>query len=291
MLVEVTDDVLGTVLPTSDAKRHWRTDSVEIAIDPRGNSENTSSTYKVGVFPTTTEGTPAAYRDADNRQGPVSETSPGFEVASVVSQPYAGYTLEVKIPFADLPAAVRPDATGLNVFIYDSDTQDKTGQTRLGWSTWGGVQGDPYRWGKASFEGYTPPPELPTEPIDPVIPSEVALSVNSPQSITQAASDGVALAGGPQAIDLIAIRGRPRIVGGDTLIVRLRADGPGTAHVFATDSAGRGLGSKVVDVTGAGVVTVAVPFDPAAGTPARVAAAFEADSGGTHSVSQALEGG
>ena len=289
VLVEVTDDVLGTVLPESDAKRHWRTDSVEIAIDPRGNSENTSSTYKVGVFPTTAEGGPAAYRDADNRQGPVSETSPGFEVASVVSAPYTGYTLEVKIPFADLPAAVRPDATGLNVFIYDSDTQDKTGQTRLGWSTWGGVQGDPYRWGKASFEGYTPPPELPTEPIEPVIPSEVALSVSSPQSITQAARDGVALAGGPQAIDLISIRGRPRIVGGDTLIVRLRADGPGTAHVFATDSAGRGLGSKVVEVTGAGVVTVAVPFDPAAGTPARVAAAFEADSGGTHSVSQALE--
>jgi pimeloyl-ACP methyl ester carboxylesterase len=289
--VEVTDDVLGTVLPTSDAKRHWRTDSVEIAIDPRGNSENTSSTYKVGVFPTTTEGPPAAYRDADNRQGPVAETSPGFEVASTVRQPYDGYTLEVKIPFANLPAAVRPDATGLNVFIYDSDTQDKTGQTRLGWSTWGGVQGDPYRWGKASFEGYTPPPELPTDPTQPVIPSEVALSVNSPQSIMQAASDGVALAGGPQAIDLIAISGRPRIVGGDTLVVRLRADGPGTAHVFATDSAGRGLGSKVVDVTGAGVVAVAVPFDPAAGTPAAVVAAFEAASGGTHSVSKPLEGG
>ena len=291
LLVEVTDDVLGTVLPTSDAKRHWRTDSVEIAIDPRGNSENTSSTYKVGVFPTTVEGAPAAYRDADNRQGPVAETSPGFEVASLVRQPYTGYTLEVKIPFADLPAAVRPDATGLNVFIYDSDTQDKTGQTRLGWSTWGGVQGDPYRWGKASFQGYTPPPELPTDPIEPVIPSEVALSVNSPQSITQAASDGVALAGGPQAIDLIAIRGRPRIVGGDTLIVRLRADGPGTAHVFATDAAGIGLGSKVVDVTGAGVHAVAVPFDPAGGAPVAVAVAFKAASGGTHSVAKPLEEG
>ena len=291
LLVEVTDDVLGTVLPTSDAKRHWRTDSVEIAIDPRGNSENTSSTYKVGVFPTTVEGAPAAYRDADNRQGPVAETSPGFEVASLVRQPYTGYTLEVKIPFADLPAAVRPDATGLNVFIYDSDTQDKTGQTRLGWSTWGGVQGDPYRWGKASFQGYTPPSELPTDPIEPVIPSEVALSVNSPQSIMQAASDGVALAGGPQAIDLIAIRGRPRIVGGDTLIVRLRADGPGTAHVFATDTAGIGLGSKVVDVTGVGVHAVAVPFDPAGGAPVAVAVAFRAASGGTHSVAKPLEGG
>jgi LmbE family N-acetylglucosaminyl deacetylase len=280
LLVDVTDDTLGTVLPASDAKRHWRTDSVEIAIDPRGNSANTSSTYKVGVFPTTQEGAPAAYRDADNRQGPVAETSPGFEVASTVHDPYDGYTLEVKIPFAELPAAVRPDATGLNVFIYDSDTQDKTGQTRLGWSTWEGVQGDPYRWGHASFEGYTPPPELPTDPVEPVIPSEAALSVTSPQSITQAAADGVALAGGPQAIDLVRIKGRPRVVGGDTLVVRLRADGRGTAHVFATDAAGRGLGSKVVEVTRAGELQVAVPFE---GEVAAVAVAFEASTGGTHS--------
>ena len=48
---------------------------------------------------------------------------------------------------AQLPGAVDPQHLGLNVFVYDSDTQDKTGQTRIGWSTWGGVQGDPYRWG------------------------------------------------------------------------------------------------------------------------------------------------
>ena len=35
-LVDVRDDVLGTVLPRSDAKRHWRTDSVELAVDPGG---------------------------------------------------------------------------------------------------------------------------------------------------------------------------------------------------------------------------------------------------------------
>jgi LmbE family N-acetylglucosaminyl deacetylase len=286
LLVEVTDDTLGTVLPASDAKRHWRTDSVEIAIDPRGASENTSSTYKVGVFPTTQEGEPAAYRDADNRQGPVAETSPGFEVASRVRQPYDGYTLEVKIPFAELPAAVRPDATGLNVFIYDSDTQDKTGQTRLGWSTWQGVQGDPYRWGLASFEGYTPPPELPTDPVEPVIPSEAALSVDSPQSITQAAADGVALAGAPQAVDLIRIKGRPRVVGGDTLLVRLYAEGRGTAHVFATDASGRGLGSKVVEVGRPGPLQVAVPFE---GEAAAAAVAFEAATGGTHSARAGLD--
>ena len=56
LLVDVIDDELGTVLARSDAKRHWRTDSVEVAIDPRGDSENTSTTFKVGAFPTTARG-------------------------------------------------------------------------------------------------------------------------------------------------------------------------------------------------------------------------------------------
>jgi LmbE family N-acetylglucosaminyl deacetylase len=284
VLVNVTDDVLGTVLPRSDAKRHWRTDSVELAIDPRGDSENTSTTFKVGVFPTTAEGGPAAYRDADNHQGPVAETAPGFAVAARLSAPYNGYTLEMKVPFTDLPAAVRPGEMGLNLFIYDSDTQDKTGQTRLGWSTWNGVQGDPYRWGRAGLSGYTPPPGLPEEPREPVFPREAALSVDSPQSIAQAARDGIPLAGGPQAADRVRIVRRPRLLDGDALLVRLRTEGAGVLHVYAVDAAGRGLGSRRVTVAAAGRVTVTVPVsDPAALRGAAVA--FEARSGGTDSVS------
>src|SRR5699024_6642694 len=79
--VDVTDDELGAVVPQDDAKRHWRTDSVEIAIDPLGTAGNTSETFKVGIFPTTEEGEPAAYRDADAYQGPVEETAPDFELA------------------------------------------------------------------------------------------------------------------------------------------------------------------------------------------------------------------
>ncbi|MDQ4099840.1 MAG: PIG-L family deacetylase, partial [Chloroflexota bacterium] len=97
--VDVTDDTLGTVLPVADAKRHWRTDSVEIAIDPLGTASNTSATFKVGLFPTTEEGTPAAYRDADARQGPVAETAPNLQVASTVSDPFSGYIIETFIPF------------------------------------------------------------------------------------------------------------------------------------------------------------------------------------------------
>lgn len=187
-LVQVRDDVLGTVLPRSDAKRHWRTDSVEIAIDPRGSSENTSTTFKVGAFPTTQEGGAAAYRDADNHQGPVEQTAAGLQVASQVGSPYTGYTLEVKIPFSALPASVDPNAMAINLFIYDSDTQDKTGQTRLGWSTWGGVQGDPYRWGQTPVEGYT---TVAREPRQATMPLDVALSIDSPQLLLQSTEDGV----------------------------------------------------------------------------------------------------
>lgn len=193
--VKVTDDELGTVLPMADAKRHWRTDSVEIAIDPLGTAGNTSATFKVGVFPTTQEGEPAAYRDADAFQGPVSETAPGFEVASTVSDPYNGYVVEVLIPFEALPADIDSDNARMNIFIYDSDTQDLTGQTRLGWSTWQGVQGDPYRWGKIDFEGFTRSADARTTPNDPIMPLEAAQSADSPISVLQSANDGVPLAG------------------------------------------------------------------------------------------------
>ncbi|GAA2793106.1 sugar-binding protein [Nonomuraea dietziae] len=145
VLVQVKDDVIGARLPASDCKRHWRTDSVEVTLDPRGRSENTSTTFKTAVLPVTAEGPPCVLRDADNRQGP---GAPGTRVASSLSS--GAYTVEMAIPMEALPGAVDPSRLGLNVLVYDSDTQDKTGQTRIGWSTWGGVQGDPYRWGIAT---------------------------------------------------------------------------------------------------------------------------------------------
>src|SRR5262249_5850487 len=198
VVVHVTDDVLGTKVTPADCKRHWRTDSVEITLDPRGTAENTSTTFKTGIFPTTTAGTPCFERDADNHQGDAS-TAPGMQVASVVSSPYTGYTVEARIPLGNLPAAVDSQHLGLNVLVYDSDTQDLTGQTRLAWSPYGGVQGDPYRWGHATLPGYTPPAGRPTTPAEPVIPMTAAPSVDPPQSIPQSATAGVPLARGPPA--------------------------------------------------------------------------------------------
>src|SRR5690606_8455436 len=121
--VDVTDDTLGSVLEESDCKRHWRTDSLEVAIDPDGTSENTSSTYKQLGLPTTRQGGPCTARDADNRQGPIED--PETEVASTVKEPYTGYVIEGRIPAEQLPSTVDPEHLGLNLFVYDSDTQDK----------------------------------------------------------------------------------------------------------------------------------------------------------------------
>ena len=289
VLVDVTDDELGTVLPAGDAKRHWRTDSAEIALDPGGGSENTSTTFKLAVFPTTREGGAVAARDADNRQGPAAQTAPGTQVVSRLGAPYDGYTAEVRIPFADLPAPLAAGAAGLNVLVYDSDTQDKTGQTRLGWSTWGGVQGDPYRWGRATLAGFTPPGGGPERPLAPVFPGDAARSADSPQSLLQAARDRAGLAGGPLG-GRVRIAGRPRLDGGD-VVVDLRAGGPGTAHVFVTGSSGRGLAARVLQVP-RGATSVRVPV--AGGLSARVRAVvvgFEAPGGGSRAVAAPVGGG
>ncbi|MFD0686228.1 sugar-binding protein [Actinomadura fibrosa] len=283
VLVKVRDDAQGTILGADDCKRHWRTDSVEIAIDPRGDSENTSTTFKTGIFPRMSDGKPCFERDADAHQGG-PETAPGMEVAATVAQPYTGYTVETKIPFKDLPTAVDPARMGLNIFVYDSDTQDKTGQTRIGWSTWGGVQGDPYRWGLLSLPGHTPPSGIPTTPPAPVMPTDAAASVNSPESILQAVRTGVPLAAGAAAplSDTARIVGRPKTAGGSTT-VKLLATGPGTAHVHVWD--GKVLGTVKVDIGRAGVRTVTVP-----GASGYLAVAFEAKKGGTASSAVRLTG-
>ena len=296
VLVTVRDDVLGSVVAAADCKRHWRTDAVEIALDPRGASENTSSTFKAGLFPVTADparGNPACFeRDADNRQGPASETARGMAVVSRMTEPYAGYTLEAKIPLGLLPAAVDPERLGLNLFIYDSDTQDLSGQTRLGWSTWGGVQGDPYRWGHARLPGYSPPAGRATVAPDPVIPRTAALSVASPPSILQSALDGVPLGGGPA----VSAGARLRISSSPTLAAAgltlgLQAAGPGRVRVFAWT--GKAPVSELArDLAPGPPVELTLALDPA-GREAMakgglVLVSFTAADGGTQALQEAV---
>lgn len=200
VLVEVTDDRKGAELAADDIKRHWRTDSVEIALDPRGDSDDTSTTFKAGILPyTASRGGPAAERDADNEQGVASATAPGLRVAARVSEPYRGYTVEVKIPLAELPAPVDPAGFAVNILVYDSDTADRTGRTRLAWSPFGSPQADPYVWGTAELADYSPPVALSATTRPAVIPRTAARSADSPASIAQATRIGVPIAGNPRA--------------------------------------------------------------------------------------------
>ena len=282
-VIHVKDDVLGTILTPDDAKRHWRTDSVEIAIDPRGDSENTSTTFKVGMFPVTDDakhGNPAAaYRDADQKQGPIAATAPGMVVKSKVSEPYSGYTIEAKIPFADLPGPIDPQRMGLNMFIYDSDTKDKTGQTRLGWSTWGGVQGDPYRWGQVSLSGYEPAREAALD---------VGRSTASPQSIIQSLADGVPLAGGRDAGKVIHFQSKPTWQD-NGIALELKADVAGKADLFVWDGTAA-LVHRSIELVPGKPEKVLLPIAINRTIPAQqdmiVLAAFETSTGATTSLSE-----
>ncbi|MGH3502583.1 MAG: hypothetical protein ACRDQA_17085, partial [Nocardioidaceae bacterium] len=273
----IRDDYQSYAVTPRECVAHWLADSVEIQIDPRGDSSqdamDTATTFKLGVFPYTDDPSnsngngangPCWERDADNHQGystgPLADTvpqapnAPGVQVASSAkwvgdnqtttdhSYTGGGYDLEVKVPMADLPAAVDPDNMGLNITPYDNDNTAAAGtttlrhidnSTRLAWSAFGSVQSDPFRWGDATVDGYTPPPGRPTSPSDPIIGHPNLDGTNSPQTIAQSARDGVPIAGRDPArwMDKIVAVLWPR-VHRSHVTLNLVATGRGSAHVF-----------------------------------------------------------
>ncbi|MEW6281699.1 MAG: PIG-L family deacetylase, partial [Candidatus Eremiobacterota bacterium] len=68
--VDVADQCVLHQIAPDDVSGHWRTDAIEVCIDP-GASEHTLTTLKLGVIPFDTQGHPQACRDADARPGPV----------------------------------------------------------------------------------------------------------------------------------------------------------------------------------------------------------------------------
>jgi LmbE family N-acetylglucosaminyl deacetylase len=274
--IHVRDEFQSYAVTPAECVAHWLADSVEILIDPRGNAsqvlKDTANTFKLGIFPFTNDPTssngngangPCWERDADNHQGystgPLAATvddapnAPGVQVVSTatwvgsnettVDHSYTdgGYNLEVKIPMADLPAAVDPANMGLNITPYDEDNTAAAGtttlrhidqSTRLAWSTFGSVQSDPYRWGRASVAGYTPPGDRPTTPAPPNVSHPNLDGVLSPQTIYQSAVDGVPISGRnpAPANDSIAVS-KPKLNPAKAEF-EIDATGPGTAHVF-----------------------------------------------------------
>lgn len=154
--VDVRDDAVVCNIAPDDVKGHWRSDAVEICVDPSGRSDNTLTVFKAGIFPGTTAGRePRAARDADARQGVIEKTAPGMRVASRFTA--TGYVIETAIPWSDIPGGAAPRAgenIGFNVVIYDGDETDagpgaNIGKARLAWSYRPSAQALPYYYGRA----------------------------------------------------------------------------------------------------------------------------------------------
>ncbi len=268
--IHIRDDYQSYAVTPTECVGHWQADSVEILLDPRGNAsqvlKDTANTFKLGVFPFTNDPTgsngngpngPCWERDADNHQGystgPLSiGNAPGVQVASTATwvgsnettTPHSytggGYDLEVKIPLADLPAAVDPTHLGLNITPYDNDDTSAAGtttlrhidmSTRLGWSALGSVQSDPYRWGQATVTGYTPPADRPTTPSAPNVSNPNLNGALSPQTIAQSARNGVPISGRVPSSDVKVLYAG---LGRASADVYTLSRGSGTARMFLT---------------------------------------------------------
>ncbi|MBT5706678.1 MAG: hypothetical protein HOI66_10180, partial [Verrucomicrobia bacterium] len=154
--VRVWDDSVVSNIAAGDIRGHWRSDSVEICIDPLGGAEDSFGCYKIGIFPFV-EGLGAkAARDADANQGPIEETAPGTQVVS--KRLIGGYWVRAIIPLSE--AGIVPngkDVFGFNVIIYDGDKKEAAigeniNESRIAWAARSGVQGRPEDWGRIRFE-------------------------------------------------------------------------------------------------------------------------------------------
>jgi hypothetical protein len=234
------------------------------------DGRDTANTFKLGVFPFTNDPTasngngvngPCWSRDADNHQGystgPLADTvagapnAPGVEVkssatwvgtnATSTSHAYTGggYDLEVKVPMSVLPAKVDPNRMGLNITPYDNDDNSlngmlrhiDVGQSRLAWSSIGGVQAAPYRWGLATLSGYTPPAGPTTAP-NPTLTNGNLDGTQSPQTIAQSARNGVPIAGRTPAPASNRLKVGGVKLNGDSAELDITSTGSGTARVY-----------------------------------------------------------
>ncbi|MEI6355733.1 MAG: PIG-L family deacetylase [Verrucomicrobiota bacterium] len=155
--VRVHDDVVVGNIAPDDIKGHWRSDSVELCIDPQVGAEHTLGCYKLGIFPFDSTGKVRAARDADANAGPVEVTAPGTKIASWRTAD--GYAIRVSVPFSELGLKPSKEAArfGLNVLIYDGDKAgaapgENINKSRLAWAPRSGVQGRPEDWGRADLE-------------------------------------------------------------------------------------------------------------------------------------------
>jgi LmbE family N-acetylglucosaminyl deacetylase len=153
--VRVMDDVVVSNLAPDDIRGHWRSDSVEVCIDPTGEAEHTFGSFKLGIVPFDRSGVVRGVRDADAKPGALERVSLGTQLSS--QRLPDGYLVRARIPWTEIGVDVAKVRTlGFNVLIYDGDKADAApgeniNRSRLAWSPRSGVQGRPEDWGRATL--------------------------------------------------------------------------------------------------------------------------------------------
>jgi hypothetical protein len=153
--VQVRDNVIVTNIAPGDIRGHWRSDSVEICLDPAVGAEHTMGCYKIGIFPWDSSGVVRAARDADANQGPIEETAPGTRIASARTPD--GYRIQAAIPFKEIGMKKGQSRLGFNIIVYDGDKAnaapgENINKSRIAWAPRSGVQGRPEDWGRIDLE-------------------------------------------------------------------------------------------------------------------------------------------
>lgn len=154
--IQVQDDTVISNIEPDDIKGHWRSDSVELCVDPSAGAEHTLGCWKAGIFPFDRSGQVRGARDADADPGPLERHSQGTRLLSWRTP--EGYTIRAAIPLRELGLrGKRGTRLGFNVLIYDGDKADalpgeNINRTRLAWSPRPGVQGRPEDWGRIVLE-------------------------------------------------------------------------------------------------------------------------------------------
>jgi len=154
--VRVKDDVVVTNIAPNDIRGHWRSDSVEICVDPADGAEHTLGCFKLGIFPFDTTGVVRAARDADANQGLVEETAPQVRLHS--QRTADGYRIQAALPFDELGLHYPQTKTfGFNLIVYDGDKVgaalgENINKSRIAWAPRPGVQGRPEDWGRLELQ-------------------------------------------------------------------------------------------------------------------------------------------
>ena len=153
--VQVRDDAVITNIAPNDIRGHWRSDSVEICLDPADGAEDTLGSFKLGIFPFDTTGVVRAARDADANQGSVEETAPKTRLVS--RRTADGYRIQAAIPFDEIGLARDKKRLGFNLIIYDGDKPnaalgENINKSRLAWAPRSGVNGRPEDWGRIDLD-------------------------------------------------------------------------------------------------------------------------------------------